>query len=202
MKNRPRDKKAGIIILAILFVLSVVDVILRASTLKNIASTAANHGEVFMTAALSLLLIIFALKGKDRVFHILCGVWLGYFVLEQLFRLPYIISSFFTVWGLFASIVPVVALLLRLAGMICVIAIGALLVEYMNDGTIYIKAFNGFCVAAVLVFIGSICIDIHAYTVGGEVSIILSALNSLSSIVMVFLFSFFAYDGAKARLKK
>ena len=101
-----------------------------------------------------------------------------------------------------ASIVPVIVLLFRLLGAICIIVIGALLVEYMNDGTIHNKAFNGFCIVAVLALIGSICVDIHAYTVGGEVAIILSALNNLSSIIMIFLFTFFAYDSAKAQLKK
>ena len=165
-------------------------------------ATSANHGEVFMTAVLSLLIIVFALKGKDRIFHILCGVWLGFFVLEQFMGLPYIVSSLFTVWDLFASIVPVIALVSRLLGMICIIVIGALLLEYMNDGTICNKAFNGFSIAAVLMLAISTIIDIYSSIITGDAHIVISALDTISSITMVFFCTFFAYDSAKAQLKK
>ena len=114
MKKRLHDKKAGIAILIVLFIISLADVILRSITFGNMVATSANHGEVFMTAVFSLLLIFFAIKGKDRIFHILCGVLLGFFVLEQFMGLPYIVSSLFTVWDLFASIVPMIALVSRL----------------------------------------------------------------------------------------
>ena len=202
MKKRLHGKKAGIVILAVLFIISLADVILRAITFGNMIATSANHGEVFMTSVLSLLLIAFALKGKDRIFHILCGVLLGFFVLEQFMGLPYIISSIFTVWGLFGSMVPVIALLSRLIGMICIIIIGALLVEYMNDGTIYNKAFNVFCIAAILMLSVSTIIDIYSSIISGDAHIIISSLDSISSITMVFLCAFFAYDSAKTQLKK
>jgi hypothetical protein len=94
------------------------------------------------------------------------------------------------------------AITLRFLGMICIIVIGALLVEYMIDGTIYNKAFNGFCIAAVITLTGSAIIDIGACISSGEYIMMLSALNTLSNISMVFLFTFFAYDSAKAQLKK
>ena len=202
MKKRLHDKKAGIAILAALFIISLVDVVLRAITFGNMIATSANHGEVFMTAVLSLLIIVFALKGKDRIFHILCGVLLGFFVLEQFMGLPYIVSSIFNVWGLFASIVPVIALVSRLLGMICIIVIGALLLEYMNDGTICNKAFNGFSIAAVLMLAISTIIDIYSSIITGDAHIVISALDTISSITMVFFCTFFAYDSAKAQLKK
>ena len=202
MKKRLHDKKAGIAILAVIFILSLVDVILRAITFENMISTAANHGEALMTAAFSVMLIIFALKGKDRVFYILCAVWLGFFVLKQLFGVPYIISSFFVVWGAFASMVPIMALLFRLLAMICIIVIGALLVEYMNDGTIYNKVFNVFCIAAIILLAASTIIDIYSSIISGDIHILISAFNTITSISMVFLFTFFAYDSAKAQLKK
>ena len=202
MKKRLHDKKAGIAILAALFIISLADVILRAITFGNMIATSANHGEVFMTAVLSLLIIVFALKGKDRIFHILCGVLLGFFVLEQFMGLPYIVSSLFTVWDLFASIVPVIALVSRLLGMICIIVIGALLLEYMNDGTICNKAFNGFSIAAVLMLAISTIIDIYSSIITGDAHIVISALDTISSITMVFFCTFFAYDSAKAQLKK
>ena len=202
MKKRLHDKKAGVAILASLFIISLVDVVLRAITFGNMIATSANHGEVFMTAVLSLLIIVFALKGKDRIFHILCGVLLGFFVLEQFMGLPYIVSSLFTVWDLFASIVPVIALVSRLLGMICIIVIGALLLEYMNDGTICNKAFNGFSIAAVLMLAISTIIDIYSSIITGDAHIVISALDTISSITMIFLCTFFAYDSAKAQLKK
>ena len=202
MKKRLHDKKAGVAILASLFIISLVDVVLRAITFGNMIATSANHGEVFMTAVLSLLIIVFALKGKDRIFHILCGVLLGFFVLEQFMGLPYIVSSLFTVWDLFASIVPVIALVSRLLGMICIIVIGALLLEYMNDGTICNKAFNGFSIAAVLMLAISTIIDIYSSIITGDAHIVISALDTISSITMVFFCTFFAYDSAKAQLKK
>jgi hypothetical protein len=202
MKKRLHDKKAGIAILVVLFIISLADVILRSITFGNMMATSANHGEVFMTAVFSLLLIAFALKGKDRIFHILCGVLLGFFVLEQFMGLPYVVSSLFTVWGLFASVVPIIALVSRLLGMICIIVIGALLVEYMNDSTIYNKAFNGFCIAAVLLLAVSTGIDIYSSIITGDLHILISSLDTISSITMVFLFTFFAYDSAKLQLKK
>ena len=202
MKKRLHNKKAGIAILAALFIISLVDVVLRAITFGNMIATSANHGEVLMTAVLSLLLIVFALKGKDRIFHILCGVLLGFFVLEQFMGLPYIVSSIFTVWDLFASIVPVIALVSRLLGMICIIVIGALLLEYMNDGTICNKAFNVFCITAVTMLAVSTIIDIYSSIITGDAHIVISALDTISSITMVFLCTFFAYDSAKHQLKK
>ena len=86
--------------------------------------------------------------------------------------------------------------------MICIIIIGALLVEYMNDGTIYNKAFNVFCIAAILMLSVSTIIDIYSSIISGDAHIIISALDAISSITMVFLFTFFAYDSAKAQLKK
>ena len=202
MKYRLHDKKAGIVILAVLFILSVADVILRATIFSNVASTASNYGEVLITAVFSLTLMILALKGKDRVFYILCGIWLSYFVLEQLFYVPLLISSFALAASAFGTLTPMLALLCRLLGMVCIMVIGGLLVEYMIDGTIYNKAFNCFCIAAVLMFAASACIDIVASFSAGEKFMILSALNSLSNIIMIFLFAFFAYDSAKKQLSK
>ena len=202
MKKRLHDKKAGIVILAVLFILSVADVILRTTVFSNVASTASNYGEVLITAVFSLLLMILALKGKDRAFYILCGAWLAYFVLEQLFYVPFMISSFDLAASTFGTLKPMLALLCRLLGMVCIMCIGGLLVEYMIDGTIYNKAFNVFCIVAVLTFAASTCIDIVA-SFSAEVNfMILSALNSLSNIIMIFLFTFFAYDSAKAQLEK
>ena len=62
MKKRLHDKQAGIAILAVIFVISLADVILRATTFREIASTASNYGEALINASFSLTLLVFALK--------------------------------------------------------------------------------------------------------------------------------------------
>ena len=88
MKNRLHDKKAGIAILALIFIISLADIILRATIFSDIVSTITNYGEVLINALVSALLIIFALTKKDRVFYILCGAWLGCFIFNQIYSLP------------------------------------------------------------------------------------------------------------------
>ena len=202
MKKRLHDKKAGIVILAVLLITSLAYVILRATVYSDIPFAEANHGDALITMFFSVLLLVFAHKGKDRVFYILCGVWLSYFVMEQLFYVPFMISSFDLAASTIGTLRPMLALMCRLLGMVCIMVIGGLLVEYMIDGTIYNKAFNVFCIAAVLTFAASACIDIVASFSAEKNFVILSALNSLSNIIMIFLFTFFAYDSAKAQLEK
>ncbi len=201
MKKRLHDKKAGIVILAVLFILSLADVILRATVFSNIASTITNYGEALITAAFSVLLLFFALKGKDRVFYILCGVWLAYFVMNQLYGLPSMIADlnrYITTSNIFGTI----AAFAHVFSIICIIAIGALLVEYMNDGTIYNKAFNFLCAITVILLL---FLFFHtqndAFSFGHSFAI-LASLHELSRLAMVFLFTFFAYDSAKHQLKK
>ena len=74
--------------------------------------------------------------------------------------------------------VPSLGGIIRVAVSIFIIALGALLVEYMNDGTIY---------------------DI---VILKDISAVLAILNNLSRGAMLFLFTFFAYDSAKLQLKK
>ena len=201
MKKRLHDKKAGITISVIIFILSVVDVILRATVLKEMASIAANYGEVLITAIFSLLLVIFALKEKDRIFNILCGAWLSYFVMSQLYGLPGVIEDTVLCYntGYFTGVIgnPVYAL-----SIICVVAIGALFVEYMNDGSICNKAFNTLSIIAIALYAFLFLLSQYEVWILGRTYCILASLHELSRIAMVFLFTFFAYDSAKAQLKK
>jgi hypothetical protein len=87
--------------------------------------------------------------------------------------------------------------------MICIVVIGALLIEYMNDGSIYNKAFNIFCaITAVLLLLLALHNIVYDALILGRTEVILGSLHNLSRITMVFLFTFFAYDSAKAQLKK
>ena len=84
--------------------------------------------------------------------------------------------------------------------MICIIAIGALLVEYMNDGSIYNKAFNAMSVITILLLVASVIWGI--VVMRNSTNMIIYIINSLSRIAMVFMTTFFAYDSAKMQLKK
>jgi hypothetical protein len=202
MKKRLHDKKAGIAILAALIMISLLEIILRAVFLKKAMGDISNAGEPIITAAISLLLLTFALKGKDRVFYILCGTWLGFFVLNQLYGLPGIIADTIERFGA-GSLNTAMCNLIHALSMICIVAIGALLVEYMNDGSIYNKVFNIFCaIAAVLLLLLALHNIVYDVCVLGHTEVILASLHNLSRMTMVFLFTFFAYDSAKAQLKK
>ena len=204
MQKRLHDKKAGIAILAVIFIISLTDVILRATVFSDLAASITNYGEVLITAGLSALLIIFALKGKDRLVYILCGVWLGCFVFDQLFGLPALIAAFVSTQANgFSITLENIGILLHIVGMIGIIAIGILLVEYMNDGSICNKAFNFFCIASVLMFLLHSVYGIYGLLSNvASLDVLLAILSNLQRIAMVFLFTFFAYDSAKIQLRK
>lgn len=201
MKNRLHDKKAGIAILASLIIISLVEVVLRGVMFKEAMFELSNAGEPAITALFSLMLIIFVCKGKDRVFYILCGAWLGYFVIKQFFGIPDMIATFFSAMSNFDGFTDF-AILIHVFSMVCVVAIGGLLVEYMNDGTIYNKAFNTLCVATIVMLAINIVFAIYDIVVLKEIVAVLAILNNLSRGAMLFLFTFFAYDTAKMQLKK
>ena len=202
MKKRLHDKKAGIAILLSLIIISLAEVILRSVILKEAMFNLANAGEPIITAAISLLLLTFALKGKDRVFYILCGIWLGFFVLNQLYGLPGMIADTIERFGA-GSLNTAICNLIHALSMICIVVIGALLVEYMNDGSIYNKAFNILCaITVVLLLLLALHNVVYDVVLLGRNEVILAALHNVSRITMVFLFTFFAYDSAKHQLKK
>ena len=209
MKNRLHDKKASVAILLALVVFSLADIILRSVFLQESMYSLPYAGESSITIVLSVLLIIFALKGKDRLFDVLCGAFLAYFVLNQIFELPKAASTLLMTirdidfWGVRTVIVNV----WHVAGMLCIIAIGALFLEYMNDGTIYNKAFNILCITTVVLILAYAVFGFYGAKSGivtQEIipSVMIEVLNHLRRITMVFLFTFFAYDSAKHQLKK
>jgi hypothetical protein len=202
MKKRLHDKKAGIAILLSLIILSLAEVVLRFVILKEGMLNLANAGEPIITAAISLLLLTFALKEKDRVFYILCGIWLGFFVLNQLYGLPGMIADTIERFNA-GSLNTAMCNLIHALSMICIVVIGSLLVEYMNDGSIYNKAFNIFCaVAVVMLLLLALHNGVYDALILGRTEVFLASLHNLSRISMIFLFTFFAYDSAKAQLKK
>lgn len=205
MKKRLHDKKVGIAILLSLLIISLMEVVLRGVLLKKAMADVSNAGEPIINALLSLILIIFAVKGKDRLFYICTGGFLACFVLNQLFGLPGLIANFVSIQANGMSI-PIgnVGILIQIFSMICIIVIGVLLVEYMNDGTIHNKAFNILCVATLLSQLIYMIIGVILVASGNSFDkiYILAVLNGLSNMTMVFLFTFFAYYSAKHQLKK
>ena len=96
-----------------------------------------------------------------------------------------------------------ISFLLRIFSMFGVVGIGVLLVEYMNDKTIYNRAFNGLCVTTILLIAVNIISSVHTAIIGFHtLDVLVQAINNLSRMIMVFLFAFFAYDSAKMQLKK
>ena len=199
MKNRLHDKKAGIAILVSLIIISVAEVIYRAVIANGIAFTTSNFGEQLVVIGLALAILIFGAKGKDRICYILYGAWIAFFVMDQLFELPGMVGELvmnISAPGVANSIV------LRLVSMLCIIALSALLVEYMNDGTIYNRAFNLFCIITILATLGTIFVNVYNIVNGMPLEIMLAVFNNLYCIIMLFLFTFFAYDSAKKQLNK
>ena len=201
MKNRLHDKKAGIAIFVAIFIFSMVNAILSSTVFKNTVVSQLYFGEALIDAVFSLILVIFALKGKDRVFYILCTAWCAYFVVEQLYSLPVLFTEITNCFST-GEITGMIGNPLHLLSVISIIAIGALLVEYMNDGSIYNKPFNVLCIITVVLFACLLLLNLYDFFISGRDFAILVALMNLSRIAMVFCFTFLAYDGAKMQLKK
>ena len=207
MKTRPRDKKAGLIILAALIIISLAEIIFRAAAMGlEAVLTTANLGEQLAVIALAATILILTAKGKDRACYICYGAWIGYFVLDQIFELPSAIinltSAFDPNIDMFAQIMGLSSNMLFVLSSITIIAIGALLVEYMTDGTICNRAFNVLCVLTMVMLLCTVVIPAIGAIATGLPEVWLAVFNNLYRLIMVFLFTFFAYDSAKAQLKK
>ena len=213
MQRKRFGKDAGNIILIALIIISVAEVIFRATTMGLDAMSTANFGEQLIVIALATTILILTAKGKDRACYILYGAWIAYFVLDQLFELP---GDIITLIHNMANVpIPSLGGIARIAISICIIGIGVLLVEYMNDSTIFNKLFNTLCVIALLFVLISVITGVCAIATDASLitndiftaeefktNVILDVFNNLYRGVMIFLSAFFAYDSAKAQLEK
>lgn len=200
MKNRLHDKKAGIVFLVALIIISLADIISRVAILGEAVYTARNLGEQLAVVVLAATILIFGAKGKDRICYICYGAWIGYFVLDQLFELPGMIVTL--IKAITSNGYGISALIFTIIASLGFIAIGALLVEYMNDGTIYNRAFNTVCIITVLSVIVAMIMNIIGVSTGDPASVMLIIFYNLYRLAMVFMSAFFAYDSAKHQLKK
>ena len=208
MKKRLHDKKAGIAILISLIIISLAEIIFRAIAMGESALTTSNFGEQLAVIVLATTILILTAKGKDRACYICYGAWAGYFILDQLFELPGMVG---TLMSNISNPVVTLSIVIRMLTMVCVIAIGVLLVEYMSDGTICNRVFNALCITTIALLAVSLLWAIYQLafsTIGGDQMItfkkqnVLVIFNNVYRIAMVFLFTFFAYDSAKAQFKK
>ena len=92
MKNRLHDKKAGIFITFILFVISLTETIIRGLQ-PNYSFVATELGQTFSIAIFTALILFFTLIKKDRVCYICYAVYIGWFILEEAFSLPGTLST-------------------------------------------------------------------------------------------------------------
>ena len=202
MKKRLHDKKAGIAILISIIIISLIDEISRIF-LGAEAISSPNMGEALLAIIFASFILIMGAKGKDRLCYLCYAAWGSYFVINELFQLP----------GMFASFGPAViehgffnmgniGFLLHILSGFGIVVIGALILEYMHDGTIYNRAFNIACIFTALTIVGSIVVNIINFVQGMPPAIWLAIFNNLYRITMVCMFTFFAYDSAKAQLKK
>ena len=205
MKNRLHDKKAGIAILVALIIISVAEIIFRATLGLEAVLTTSNLGEQLAVIALAVTILVLTAKGKDRASYLCYGAWIAYFVLDQVFELPGAIVDLVaptqapTAEIFLAANIGHVMHIISMCG---IIAIGIFLVEYMNDGTICNRAFNSVCVITVLLLVCNTVSSCIAGILTGQTELLLMSFHALYRITMVFLFTFFAYDSAKHQLKK
>ena len=204
MKNRLHDKKAGIFILVALILISLAELIFRAVVIGEKVYTTPNVGEQLVVIALALTSLILLATGKERLSYLCFVVWISYFMLDQLFELPGVVTDLgrtiaFSEGNLsFGQVAPI----FKILNMCGIVALGSLLIEYMNDGSIYNRAFNIISVVTVFLLMVNISISCFVAIKIGYYELLLESFNSLYRLVMVFLFTFFAYNSAKKQLSK
>ena len=206
MKKRLRDKKAGIVLLLAIILITIGEMIFRAITIHEGVLNTPNMGEQVSVILFALIILILTIKGKDRACYICYGALVGYFILDQFFELPgYAIGLSKLIAGYVVLPSPVIGIITNISlvlSTICIVAIGVLLVEYMNDGTIFNKAFNILCVITIVLIFGNIVLSVYGAITDGLMEALLATFHDMYRITMVFLFAFFAYDSAKHQLKK
>ena len=185
MKNRLHDKKAGLFITSILFIISVAETIVRAMN-PDYLHAHSNHGETLSIAIFTAFIIFFTIIKKDRISYICYGIFIGWFVLEESLGLPNALATLSTAISsidINATIsvgAPIAAIafgILNVLIKICIISIGALMIEYLNDGTIYNRAFNVLCFITIVLLLVSLIASIHGLVLGKAVELVLFVLR-------------------------
>ena len=213
MKKILQGKQARIAILITLIVTALVEALFRAIVMGKAALSIANAGEQVTVIAFAVIILVFTLKNVDKVSYICCGALIAYFVMDQLFELPGMIGNLLANLSQPAAALSIA---IRILTMVGIVAISALLVEYVNDGSIYNRAFNVCYWLTILLHVVSILISVAGFVMFGNSAEIptgmdiallqrqgmLIVFNDVYRIIMVVLFTSFAYDSAKRQLKR
>ena len=213
MIKRLQGEKARIAILITLIVTSLVEVLFRAIVMREAALGIANAGEQITVIVFAAIILLFAAKKNDKLSYISCGALIAYFVMDQLFELPGMIGNF--VVNISTSYIAI-SIAIRLLTMVGIVAIAVLLAEYVNDGSIYNRAFNVVFWITILLHVASIAFCLSAHILPGSAAEVTNAtdvamrsnqsvliiFNEIYRAIMVVLFTSFAYDSAKRQLKR
>lgn len=213
MIKKLQGQKARIAILITLIVTALVEVLFRAIGMREAVIGIANAGEQVTVIVLAAIILLFMAKKNDKLSYISCGALVAYFVMDQLIELPGMIGNF----AVNISTPHIaISIAIRLLTMVGIIAIAVLLAEYANDGSIYNRAFNVVFWITILLHVASIAFCLIALILPGtyadipnaaEVAIlkkqnVLIVFNEIYRIIMVVLFTSFAYDSAKRQLNR
>ena len=209
MIKKLQGQKARIAILITLIVTALAEVLFRAIVMKEAALGVANAGEQTAIVVLAAIVLLFMAKKNDKLAYVSCGALVAYFVMDQLIELPGMIGN------LAVNISdPTIALsiALRVLTMVGIVAIAVFLAEYVNDGSIYNRAFNVTFWLTVILHVVSIAISVAGFVIIGNIADAPVALlqkqgmlvifNDVYRIIMVVLFVAFAYDSANRQLKR
>ena len=213
MIKRLQSKKVRIAILITLIVAALVDVHFRAIVMREAALDIANAGEQVTVIVLAAITLLFMAKKNDKLSYISCGALVAYFVMDQLFALPGMIGNL--VANISVSYIAI-SIAIRLLTMVGIVVIAVLLAEYVNDGSIYNRAFKAAFWITILLHVASIAFSVVGLVLtanlaevpnGAELALlqkqnVLIIFNEIYRIIMVVLFTSFAYDSAKRQLNR
>ena len=213
MKQNLYNKKSRIAILVTLILVALAEVLFRAIAVGELALSTANAGEQITVIAFALITLIFTAKNVDKIAYVCCGALIAYFVMDQLFELPGVIENLIVN---ISEPAIVISIAIRLLTMVGIVVISVLLAEYVNDGSIYNRAYKVTYWATIILHVVSVLFSVSGLIAigtvadaptGAEVAVlqkqnILIIFNDVYRIVMVVLFTSFAYDSANRQLKR
>ena len=208
MKKALLSTKARIVILLALIVTALAETLFRAIALEQAALSTANAGEQITVIIFAALILFFTANGNDKLSYISCGALIAYFVMDQLFEFPGMIGN------LVANISDpaiTISIVIRLLTMVGIVAISVLLAEYVNDGSIYNRAFSIIFAITALLLAVDILMNLTGLIFAPSESITdtllkkqlaLVIFNNVHRLIMLILFTTFAFDSAKRQLKR
>ena len=209
MKKILQSPKTRIAVLIALIVTALAEVLFRAIAVGEAALGTANAGEQITVILFAAVILFFTAKANDKISYICCGALIAYFVMDQLFELPGMIGNFI---ANVSDPVIAISVAIRLLTMVGIVAISALLVEYVNDGSIYNRAFNVIFLITVILHVASSAFCLSGFFITENIADAPVALlqkqgmliifNEVYRTLMLVLFTSFAYDSAKRQLKR